>query len=452
MDSLQHIHWKQGLFLKPQHFQQLSHTTSDLSFAYAQAQSGQGEGIYQLEFDESALSTGVLSFTRLLLVLTDGTLLQYPGNCDIKPVALNQLEADSNGIFEVTIGVARLSRERSNLATSDLDPKRYIEAEPIDTADIFDPEDVVSLQRLNYNVHMSVNDTDIDAELMNLTLCRIQLLGGQYEMDTRFIPYVVYVAGSCVLQKQIKSMKQSLLARYEQLESFNGLYSSDGGGAATRTLMALQVITESIPVFCHFDEISNTPVEQVYLACRTLVAKLSNFSKVCSVTGESSTPSMALVPFQMHNLSDCFGRAFALCHSLLNQLTVSPELLVELQLQENQCFVTGISQDMLTVGNTLYLRLRSEHNLEDHISSIQDYAKLGADSQVAIYLKRALPGVKLRYLHRKPMGVANKPNSYYFSIDVDSFEWNQVLEHQRIGFIWSEQPSDLSVEMIAVRG
>jgi type VI secretion system protein ImpJ len=452
MDSLQHLNWKQGLFLKPQHFQQLSHNTADLAFNQAAAQSGNGAGLYHLSYDKEALTCGVLTILQCTAIMLDGTLLQYPGNCSLPSISLNQYEPDNSGIISISIGLMPLSRERSNLATTTQPNNRYSEHDTHDYADIFNTEDVVSVETLSYNTCLLMADTQAEAGVMQLPLCNIALVGGQYEMDPRFIAAVYYVQGSECLQRYIKSMKQSLLARYEQLESYNGLYSADGGGTNTRILFALQVITEAIPQFSHFDEVPSTPVSEVYLACRTLVAKLSNFSKLCTVTGDSSDPAVGLVPFSHSNLSECFARAFSLCQALLNQLTVSPELLVELQRQDNDFFVAPLAQDMLAQGNQYYIRLRSEQGLEELADNIIQFAKMGADSQVLIYLKRALPGVKLRYLHRKPLGVANKPNSYYFSIATDSFEWAQLLECQRIGFIWSEHPADLSVELIAVRG
>ena len=367
-------------------------------------------------------------------------------------MSLNQTEADNDGTITVHLGLSALSAEKSNLANSAGDTERYALAQTIERADLFDPEDVVGIESLHYNVGVFANSDPNDKAMMSMALCRITSSGGQYEMDSRFIPPAVFISGASSLREQVKTMKQSLLSRYEQLESFNGLHTADGAGSNLRTTMALQVITDAIPEFCHFDEVPNVPVETVYLACRRLVAKLSNFSKLCSITGESATPNLSLLPFNQQNLEECFHRAFQLCHSLLNQLTVSPELLVELQPQENQCFVATLSAEMLNSTNTLYLRLRSEQDLESYADSIVDFAKLGADSQVAIYLKRALPGIKLRYLHRKPLGIANKPNSFYFALEMDGFEWAQLLEQQRVGFIWTEQPADLSVEVIAVRG
>lgn len=452
MDSLQHLNWKQGLFLKPQHFQQFSHTTHELAFAHASALSGNGSGLYECAYDEAALASGILQFTHLIAVFPDGTLVKYPGNCDISPVSLNQTEADNDGTITVYLGLSALSAEKSNLANSAGDTERYALAQTIERADLFDPEDVAGIESLHYNVGVFANSDPNDKAMMSMALCRITSSGGQYEMDSRFIPPAVFISGANSLREQVKTMKQSLLSRYEQLESFNGLHTADGAGSNLRTTMALQVITDAIPEFCHFDEVPNVPVETVYLACRRLVAKLSNFSKLCSITGESATPNLSLLPFNQQNLEECFHRAFQLCHSLLNQLTVSPELLVELQPQENQCFAATLSTEMLNSTNTLYLRLRSEQDLESYADSIVDFAKLGADSQVAIYLKRALPGIKLRYLHRKPLGIANKPNSFYFALEMDGFEWAQMLEQQRVGFIWTEQPADLSVEVIAVRG
>jgi type VI secretion system protein ImpJ len=83
---------------------------------------------------------------------------------------------------------------------------------------------------------------------------------------------------------------------------------------------------------------------------------------------------------------------------------------------------------------------------------VLNYLKVGADGQVDVYLKRALPGVALSYLSKKPQGLATVPNSYYFDLDKQSFQWQKVVEMKRIGVIWNNFPEDVSIELIAVQG
>ena len=127
-------------------------------------------------------------------------------------------------------------------------------------------------------------------------------------------------------------------------------------------------------------------------------------------------------------------------------------MLVSLVEQGDGKYVSGLSAEFIDTGNRVYMRLRTSSNIERNVADIIQHAKFGADGQVDIYMKRSLPGIELRYLPRKPMGVASTPNSYYFTIERSGFEWQKLVDSSRAGLIWSDAPGDLVVEIIAVKG
>ena len=196
---------------------------------------------------------------------------------------------------------------------------------------------------------------------------------------------------------------------------------------------------------------SSRPAD-VYLAIRQLIAQLSVYSRGVTVLGETNNDENSLIAFNESNMTECFARATALASQLLNELTVDPELLISMTPQGDAKYIAAITSEFIDVNNRVYLRLRSASNLEQQLEDILNFAKLGADGQVDVYLKRSLPGVELSYLSRKPQGVANVKNSYYFAFNRQSFQWQKVVESNRIGLIWNNAPEDLAIDLIAVKG
>ena len=83
---------------------------------------------------------------------------------------------------------------------------------------------------------------------------------------------------------------------------------------------------------------------------------------------------------------------------------------------------------------------------------ISRFARLGAELQVDVYVKRALPGVDVRYMEGKPAGVARVPGSIYFSVNRESYEWSKLVESGRPSFVWVDCPEDLEVDLVSVKG
>lgn len=456
MGSLKSLYWNQGLFLKPQHFQQFDLQTSAVANEYSKLRSGLSAGIAKLEIDDDALKNNMLVIECLECILPDGTLLTYPGNCQLEPIKLKAEQADALGHIDVYLGLSPVLEQTSNLTTDTSNIGRYKLSDSVTTKDLFDAHEAAGLTRLDLDCRVLLGEAQLQqhGQLITLKLAELVQTADEYSQDSKFIPQALAVASSKVLQNYIKSLKQSLLGRFEQLESFSSLNNQSGESSSHNLglVMALNVVAQNVAVFSHFEEMTGSKPEDVYLAIRQLIAQLSVFSRKVSVLGETNNDENSLVAFNQANMSECFTRAMTLATQLLNELTVDPELLITMTPQGEAKYIAAITSEFVDVNNRVYLRLRSSSNLEEQLDDILSYAKLGADGQVDVYLKRSLPGVEMSYLSRKPQGVANVKNSYYFAFNRQSFQWQKVIESNRFGLIWNNAPEDLAIDLIAVKG
>ena len=456
MESLKSLYWNQGLFLKPQHFQQLELQATSVANAFSKIRTGINCGLSKLKIDENALKTNMLVITELECVLSDGTLLIFPGNCTLTPVKLDTSNADTLGHISVSIAVSPLLEQASNLTRNNEAIARYQLNDNVVKKDLFDPQESADLTTLDYDCRILLGDQQLKQhnQLICFKVAELMSVGNEYQQDTKFIPQVLTIASSKVLQGYIKSLKQSLMGRFEQLESFNSVnvQAADSSNHNVGMLMTLNTLASYIAIFSHFAEMNQSRPADLYLSIRQLIAQLSVFSKTISVNGETNNNEYSLVPFNEQNLTECFYRATCLTSQLLNELTVDPELLITLVSQGDAKYVAPLTSEFVDGDNRVYLRLRTTNNLEEQLDDLLNYAKLGADGQVDVYLKRSLPGVELSYLSRKPQGIASMTNSYYFVFDRESFQWQKVVELNRLGLIWNNAPKDLIVDLIAVKG
>jgi len=456
VDSLKPIYWHQGLFLQPQHFQLMQTSASAVAIACSEIKTGISNGISDLEINEDDLKNGQFGLRKFRGVLTDDTILAFPGNANIPSLTLSLHSPDSDGNYDIYLSLIPLKRFENNLADPDDDvQKRYVENTVEVIQDQFDSQESSKIKTLSYDVRLFVGTQPPPDGCIVEHIARVVNTGNGFSLATDFIPNVQFVRGSRVLQDAITDLKGNLISRFEQLESFTSLAGNrhaELNGASLTNLMAMNTLAHFVPVFSQFSEIHHTRVEDVYLSCRQLISQLSMFSKHTSITGQMVDSNKSVVAFRASNFGDMFYRAFSLINQLLDELTIDPERLIELTKQGDSKFIVGLSADFLASNTNLYIRLRTESKLAESLDEFTRFAKAGADGQVDIYTKRSLPGVPLTYLARKPLGVASTPNSYYFSVDRFCFEWQKVIESGRLGLIWPTAPSDLCVELIAVRG
>lgn len=454
--SSKSLYWHQGMFLQSHHFQyqeQFFHTEISRQQGFNQIDP---VGIYKLQVNEDAVKAGIVELENLLVVMPDNTQLQFPGNCHVPRVSIDASQFEQTDVLSVFLQLPALDPNDTNLTTESNARRFLLNQEPVEFRDLFDNEESVSLATLHINCSLHVgNSAQLNSDFFWLEIAQIVRDGDNYKLSDSFIPKIAQVDASHVLKSMIKNIKQQLLARYDQLESYNLFVSTDNKDitpSAFANMSALQVVARYAPAFHCYETKQALSPEQLYLTCSQLIGELSIFSKRANVLGESNDKSLSLASFNRNQLSECFARVSVMIKTLLDELTIDPELILSMSNSGEMKFVSPVAADFTRESNELYLRLRSEQNIEDMASSICENAKFGADGQADIYLKRALPGVSLKYLPRKPIGVAGTPNSYFFTFSRSDSQWHKVLESGRVAFIWPDAPDDLAIELIAVRG
>lgn len=451
------VFWRQGLFLQPQHFQSLQSHTDSSANDYSESRSGVHSGLIDLKVDQEALQNGMLRIEKLVHILGDGTLISFPGNVELTAVSLAQIQADESGKIDVFIALPMLEVDSSNLSSDDGLTKKRFRVNEIDQAvDLYEGKDWADIETLSLDAQLIIGEQATSAKnLLSEKVLEIELDAGLYRLSPHFVPNAVFLKSAHALRADLRSLQQSLIARYDQLDSVS-LFLADSGSdvssGALRNLFAQQIIAEHTARLTHFLDRPETYVHEVYLALRQLVGALSGFTEKVSILGETDDNASSIIAFNPSTLSEGFSRLFALTDDLLNALTVDPSKLSNLSNIGEGKFSGALPFEFTDPRNKVYLRLRSAENLDGMAEQISRFARLGAELQVDVYVKRALPGVDVKYMEGKPAGVARVPGSIYFIVNRDSYEWSKLVESGRPSFVWVDCPEDLEVDLVSVKG
>lgn len=76
--AFRQVHWQEGLFLRPHHFQAADRHAADLAARAGRLGLGQDCGIASMEIDPDALANGTFNLRSLRALLPDGTLVAVP--------------------------------------------------------------------------------------------------------------------------------------------------------------------------------------------------------------------------------------------------------------------------------------------------------------------------------------------------------------------------------------
>jgi len=230
MNILKPMRWKEGMFLRPQHFQQHDLYVENREYTRFRALENFGWGVLRLELDEDALSNLVFNLKSLRAVLPDGALVDMPGNATMGARPFDALMKETGRSLDVTIGV-RARDDRGPWTLSDeqaAGDARFVSREE-EVYDLDAGRDPAHLEKLSYNLRVFMGDEKTDG-YETLTLARLNRTGDTarpIELDPGFSPPALMLAGSPVLSKAGQAVVERLRLTLRDLGQQRGGNDAD---------------------------------------------------------------------------------------------------------------------------------------------------------------------------------------------------------------------------------
>jgi len=420
-------------------------------------------GVTRLQLDDLMLNSGFIEIKSLEVLFDDGTLVDYPENVHLRSRNFDSVWTDRNQPLPVYLGISKLSVTENNVtvvSSFDSAPEivtRYIShAEGENYQDLHQGDVSTPLKTLKYAVRLFLGD-EIDSlsDQVILPIAVLEQQGDDIRYSNAFVAPSLTLKSSSVLMNNVKDIRDELLGRSKQLDNYKSTSTSraaEFNPVAERYRSALRTIARYAPMLNHYFENAVVHPLEVYGQLRALIGELSTFSNRVNLLGESTNNAQSLPRYNHSDLGDCFDSAKTLIISLLDELTVSPELLVRLERSEHGRFACDLSAEFFAKQHSMYLLLETATHYSEMNISFDAFSKLGADNVVDTYVQRAIPGISVNHLTEQPTGLEQRAKVSYFTVDRDSDKWKLVEEQGRIALQWDDAPEDLVVEIVVVRG
>lgn len=464
MSFEQPIFWHQGLFLQPQHLQYQSLNAQSASANAFKLASGNVWGVANMAIDEHALNSQIFQLNYLNLVFEDGTAVDMHSNALIKPRSFESNWPDKSQPLKIFVGLKNLSKQVKNTtlvpsydAAGDMN-SRYVCADAgQELLDLHQGEGTTQLKTMKHALNVFFNDEVEDAADYQLVqVAQLELAGEEVTLSASFSAPSLYVGAAKQLHDLLKSTRDELMGRSKQLENYKSTSTSraaEFNPVAERYRSALRVLARYIPSIHHVCENPFIKPSDAYAILRGLVGELSTYSHRYSILGEpQASGAEALPAYQHRNAAQSFLAAKKIIVQLLDELTVSPELLARFEKDEQGRFTCQLSKEFFARQHSLYFVLETSTPTADFINSFNTFSKLAAENMVDIYAARALPGLETQLQTEQPSGLEQRAKVTYFTVNRDSEKWREIEQQGMAALIWDDAPEDLSVEMVVVRG
>lgn len=442
MSSRNRVIWREGLFIKPQHFQQQQRHSDYALHARLSALSDYFYGLQSLAINEDYLGFGRIALVGATGILPDGTVFNIP-NDDVLPTPLEVTDA-SVANQKVYLALP-LSVSGVNEVNQGGQVATRLQAHRHDVRDLHsEGGDVVSLEVGRVSLRLMLEREDRSA-YASLAIARIldKRPDGGLVLDPNFMPCSISVSAIPTL-KRFLGESAGLVA--ERARSLSQRIAAPGqqGVADVAEFMMLQLLNRAQPQLSHLARLGTLHPERLHESLVQLCGELMTF------TDESRLPPE--FPAYRHDDQQVSFEPVMLALRQALSTVLSPRA-VSIQLRKHQygIMVAMVNESELMTRADFVLAVRARMPQEQLRKQLLQQTKVASSDKIRELISLQLPGIPLLPLPVAPRQLPYHAGYSYFQLDRQSPAWQMLAVGNTLAFHIAGDFPELDMQLWAIR-
>jgi type VI secretion system protein ImpJ len=441
--------WKEGLFLQPQHFQQMERSIlamqnmrigSHVTFDY---------GLTGILVNTDAVANGNFSLAGCSGVMPDGqpfTLPEPEMALPSRPFA-DHFSHDQQELA-VYLALPLSIDGKANVATgkSQSTPDiRYSSTTIGLTDEVYGAQKKdIEVGRLNFCILFGDEARDNYSTLQVGRLIRNK--SGKIEFDEAYIPPLLHIVASTVLMNQMRALLELLLARTLSLSQ--GRKQVAGGfaeykGADVTSYLLLQTLNTHTPLLNYFHISPTIHPFELFKQLTQLAGGLCTFSTEVSIRQ---------LPRYVHTeLTQVFTILIRVVRQVLEADISAGCVSIPIEQLSPASYLCRVPDAKLFTQARFFLGVSAKVAEKELIVETLKRIKLCSRDRLELLIPSAMPGLTLMHASQPPAGLSTKPGYIYFSLDQRGDFWEGMKTSGTIAFYFPNNFPQLAMEMLALK-
>jgi type VI secretion system protein ImpJ len=443
MSTFNKILWAEGLFLRPQHFQQQGRYVERLLETRTYALRAHPWGCIELELERDLLAIGKFGLRRAVGVFPDGTPWRMPDD-DPLPAALDIGSAvrDETVYLAVPVrqaGAAEIDRSPAQEAVV---RHSIVEVEVRDaTADggssaLLEVEALRTRLMLSHELREGYACVPIAHILERRADQRVVL-------NERFIPTVMDARTAPVLATFMTELQGLLHQRGDALAG--RVSATDRGGAAgIADFLMLQAINRYEPVLTHVVSGGLVHPEDLYQICVAAAGELATFTR-------PSKRPVALPTYVHENLRESFEPVMAALRAAFGTELEQAAIPIPIEPKKHGLSIATVGDRTLFGSAVFVLAVRADSPAEEVRRLFPAQLKVGPVEKIRNLVNLSLPGIALQAVPVAPRQIPYHAGYVYFELDQASELWGELKTSGGVALHVAGEFPGLKMEFWAIR-
>lgn len=435
--------WREGLFIKPQHFQQQQRHIDYTLHARLSAVSDYFYGLQHLNINEEYLNFGRVALASASGVMPDGTVFNIPGD-DALPAPLEITDASvvNQKIYLAlplaVSGVNEISQQGQTVASR-------LEAHRFEVRDLHsDGGDVVPLDVGRVRLRLMLEQDDRSAWSSIAIACiQDKRPDGGIVLDPNFMPCSASVAAIPVLHRFLGETT-GLVA--ERARSLAQRIAAPGqqGVADVAEFMMLQLLNRVQPQLSHLARLATLHPERLHQALVMFCGELMTF------TDESRLPPE--FPAYRHDDQRLSFEPIMLALRQALSTVLSPRAVsIQLRKQPYGIVMAVVGDSELMNHAEFILAVRARMPQEQLRKQLLQQTKVASSEKIRELVSLQLPGIPMLPLPVAPRQLPYHAGYSYFQIDRQSPAWSMLVQGNTLAFHIAGEFPELDMQLWAIR-
>ncbi|MGH7074701.1 MAG: type VI secretion system baseplate subunit TssK [Stellaceae bacterium] len=446
MDWRNKVVWSQGMFLRPQHFQQQDRYIEALVQGRVDGIRGHAWGVAEIEINRELLAIGQFGLTRCRGVLPDGTPFNIPDETD-HPPTLDLPENTRDSIIYLTLPARQPGGVEVTLR-DDEGAARYLGSEfcAVDAVAGSGLEAQVNVGKLRLRFKTEVAER---AGYVCIGLARVVEVRADkmVVLDDRYIAPCL----NCGCQSPLLGFVTELNGLFHHRgEALAARITAPGakGASDVQDFMLLQVVNRYQPLLAHFaaDAWSLHP-EALFAQAVSIAGELATFAS-------QNKRALSFPEYRHDDLKQTFAPVIAELRRELSAVIEQNAVAIPLHERQYGIRVAIVTERSLFTNAVFVLVVKASVANEMLRRNFPNQAKVGPVEKITQLVRVALPGIALQPLPVAPRQLPFQTGAVYFEFDRSGDLWKEMQKPGGSGglaiFVGADWPG-LEMELWAIR-
>lgn len=406
------VHWSEGQFLRPHHFQAAFRQIDTLRGASLSGLHPFAWGFMSLDLATEAIENNLIEIRACELLLRDGALIKVPENCAIDPRDFKAAFEQHSGPMPVYFGVPQLQTVRANVQR----PGEILDGRAprfsIDLTERYDENtgenpQSIEIRRYRGAVFFGAEDTT-GYEVVRLG--QIERTAAGPTLTKRAVPPLLRVQAWPPLCVGVESLWNDIRARCEQLggdAAERALTFATGSPGDVEQLIKLQALNE---LTVRFAAMVNTPEQHPFDLYRLLVESIGRI-----VLWDDMRRPRDLPAYDHADAGPVFEELFRYLRALVQAML--PKDYIERPFEAKpEGYAVELDYEWFTPNHEMYLGIRSPLQTDEILALFRSINfKLASPRDAQEVYRRRLPGLEFKSAGTVP-NLPKSADQHYFRI------------------------------------